>query len=94
MEALKITQELVRASVMKIYNMDADTADRYFRDLWLVAFSFCTLIVTDDCPYSDYEINAMFTEFSLAICKAYKEIPGLLTGDYDRDAIFGELVNK
>ena len=94
MDALKIAQDLMRDSIMRVYNMDADTADKYFRDLWLVAFSFCTLIVTDECPYSDEELSAMFTEFSLSICKAYKEIPGLPTGDYDRDAIFRELVKK
>ena len=79
---------------MRIYRMDAGTADRYFRDLWLVAFSFATLIVTDDCPYTDEEISAVFTEVSLSICKAFKEIPGLPRGDYDRDAIFTELVSK
>ena len=94
MEALKLSQELVRESVMHVYNMDADTADKYFRDMWMMAFSFSTLIVTDDCTYSDEEIGAMFTEVSLAVVKAYKEIPGLPKGEYDRDAIFRELVKK
>lgn len=93
-ETLSISQELVRESIMRIYNMDADTADKYFRDLWLVAHSFASLIVMDDCPYSDEEINSIFTEFSLSICKAYKEIPGLPKGDFDKDKIFKELVNK
>lgn len=93
-EALRLSQELVRESVMQIYHMDASTADRYFRDLWLMAFSFATLIVTNDCPYSDDEIFRIFTEISLAVCKAYKEIPGLPGGSFDRDAIFRELVNK
>ncbi|MBP3230663.1 MAG: TetR/AcrR family transcriptional regulator [Anaerovibrio sp.] len=92
MEALRFSQELVRDSIMNIYNMDAYTADRYFQNLWLVAFSFATLIVTDDCPYTDKEISAIFTEMSLAICKAYKEIPGLSKGEFDRDRIFNELV--
>lgn len=92
-EALELSQNMVRESVMKIYNMDADTADRYFRDLWLVAFSFTTLIVMGECPYSDDEISSIFTEFSISICKAYKEIPGLSTGSFDRDAIFRDLVN-
>ena len=34
------------------------------------------------------------TELSLSICKAYKEIPGLLEGKYDCDAIFKGLVAK
>ena len=91
---LKLSQDMVRDSVMRIYHMDAQTADQYFRDLWLVAFSFCTLIVTGECPYSDEEISTIFTEFSLSIVKAYKEIPGLCEGNFDKDAIFKELVEK
>ena len=94
MEALAFSQELVRDSIMRIYNMDAHTADCYFRDVWLVAFSFATLVVTDDCPCMDEEMLAVGTEISLAVCKAYKEIPGLPEGDYDRDALFTELVKK
>ncbi|MBR3328768.1 MAG: TetR/AcrR family transcriptional regulator [Atopobiaceae bacterium] len=93
MEALALSQDLVRASLMRIYRMDAEQADCYFRDLWLVAFSFATLIVTDDSPYTDEQMSAIFTEFSLAICKAYKEIPGLHRGDFDRDAIFRQLTS-
>ena len=94
MAALRFSQELARDSLMRIYNMDAQTADRYFRDLWLVVFSFATLIVTDDCPYTDAEMSAVLTEVSLSVCKAYKEIPGLSEGNFDRDAIFRELVKK
>ena len=93
-EALKFSQDLARDSLMSIYNMDADTADKYFRDLWLVVFSFATMIVTDDCPYTDEEMSAILSEVSLSVCKAYKEIPGLPEGNYDKDAIFRELVNK
>ena len=93
-EALKFSQDLARESLMRIYNMDAHTADCYFRDIWLAAFSYATLIVTDDCPYTEEEMLAVGTEISLSICKAYKEIPGLPEGKYDRDAIFRELVKK
>ena len=92
MEEMRISQDLVRESVMRIYNMDAATADKFFRDLWLVAYSFTTLIVTGECPYDDNEISALLTEFSVSICKAYKEIPGLPEGNFDKDAVFGELV--
>ena len=92
--ALRFSQDLARDSLMRIYNMDAGTADRYFRDLWLVAFSFATLVVTNDCPYTDEEMLAVGTEISLAVCKAYKEIPGLPQGNYDRDAIFRALVKR
>lgn len=94
MEELRLSQELVRESIMRIYRMDAATADRYFRDLWLVAYSFTMLIVTGECPYTDDEMAAIFTEFSLSIVKAYKEIPGLPEGDFDKEAIFRELVSK
>ena len=93
-EALKFSQDLARESLMRIYNMDAHQADCYFRDLWLISFSYTTLVVTDDCPFTDEEIFAVGTEVSLAVCKADKEIPGLPEGNYDRDAIFRELVKK
>jgi len=94
MEALRFSQDLARESIMRTYRMDAHTADCYFRNMWLAAFSFGTLVVTGDCPYTDEEIFAIGTELSLSICKAYKEIPGLPEGKYDRDAIFKELVAK
>ena len=93
-DALRFSQELARESIMETYNMDARTADCFFRDLWLVAFSYATLIVTDDCPYTEEEMLAVGTEISLSVCKAYKEIPGLAEGKFDRDAIFRALVKK
>lgn len=92
MEALRFSQDLSRESIMRIYHMDARTADCYFRDLWLVVFGFATLIVTDDCPYTDEEMSAVLTEVSLSVCKAYKEIPGLSDGTFDKDASFQKLV--
>ena len=94
MEALKFSQDLARESIMRIYHMEGWMADCYFRDLWLVVFSFATLIVTDSCPYTDEEMSAVLTEVSLSVCKAYKEVPGLPEGRFDRDAIFRALVNK
>ncbi len=94
MEALRFSQDLARESITRIYHMDGETADKYFRDLWLVVFSFATLIVTDDCPYTDEQMSAVLTEVSLSVCKAYKEIPGLPEGNFDRDAIFREMVKK
>ena len=92
MEALAFSQDLVRESIMRIYHMDAHAAECYFRDLWLMAFSFATLIVTDDCPYTDEQMSAVLTEVSLSVCKAYKEIPGLAEGNFDKDALFSALV--
>jgi AcrR family transcriptional regulator len=90
-EALAFSQDLVRDSIMGIYKMDAYEADCYYRNLWLIAFSFCAMIAAGECPYTDEQMSAMFTEVSLAVCRAYKDIPGLPRGDYDRDAIFREL---
>ena len=53
-----------------------------------------TLIVTDDCTYSDREISQILTGFSLSICKALKEVPGFAAGTFDRDAAFRALVSK
>ncbi len=94
MDALKFSQDLARDSIMRTYPMDAHQADCYFRDIWLVSFSFGALIVTGNCPYTYDEIFAIGAEISLSVCKAYKEIPGLPEGTYDRDAVFSELVKK
>ena len=93
-EALRYSQDLARKSLMDIYDMDAHSADCYFRNLWIVAYGFATLVVTDDCPYTDEEMLAVGAEISLSVCRAYKAIPGLPYGDYDRDALFTELVAK
>ena len=93
-EALRYSQDLARPSVMRTYNIDAQTADKYFRSIWLAAFSFAALIVTGDCSFSDEEIFDIGSEISLSLCKAYKEVPGLADGTCDKDAVFRELVKK
>ncbi len=90
--AMQCAQELVRPSLMRIYRMDAKMADNYFRDMWLIAFSFGTLIVTNGCFFSDSQMSQIMSEFSLAICKAYKEIPGFFEGKYDKDAAFRAVI--
>ena len=47
-EALEFSQNLVRGSIMGVYKMDAFEADRYYRDLWLIVFSFCTMIAAGE----------------------------------------------
>ncbi len=93
-DAYTYTKGLVRESIMNMYNMTAAMADSYFRNLWLVAFSFATMIVADDCPFNDEQMASILSEISLSVCKAYKEVPGLPEGSYNRDAIFRELVFK
>ena len=92
MEAMHRSQNLIRESLEKIYHMDADTADRYFRDMWLVVHSLATLIVTGECPYSEKEIGQILTGFSVGLCKAIKEIPGFVEGTFDRDKEFRRLI--
>ncbi len=90
--AMQRSAAAVCPTLMHIYHIDAADADRYFRDLWLVVHSIATLIVTDDCPYTDEEIGQILTGFSVSICKAIKEIPGFTANRFDRDAVFGRLV--
>lgn len=94
MEEMYHSQSLIRESLEHIYNIDAKTADRYFRDMWLVVYSLATLIVTGGCPYSDREISQILTGFSVSLCKAIKEIPEFVEGNFNRDEIFKELVAK
>lgn len=92
--AMRHMQELVRPSLVEIYHISAQEADRYFRDLWLVVHSLATLIVTGDCPYSDREIGQILTGFSISVFKAIKEIPGFTEGTFDRDAAFRGFIHE
>ena len=91
-EEMNASLELVRESMQQTYHIDAKTAERYFRDMWLVAHSLATLIVTGSCPYTDQEIGRILTGFSIGHCMAIKEIPGFVEDNYDKDAIFRELI--
>ena len=94
MEAMRQSQAWLRESLCRIYRMDAGTADRYFRDMWLVTHSLATLIVTGSCPYSDGELSGILTECSVSFCKACKEIPGFGEGKFGRDAVFRKKKKK
>ena len=94
MAALRRTQDLVRESLQRTYHIDALTADRYFRDMWLVAHGLATLVVTGGCSYSEQEMGEILTGFSVGICKAIKEIPGFVENNFDKDDVFRELVKK
>lgn len=94
MDALYHSQDLVRESLQQIYHIDAPTADRYFRDMWLVVHGLATLVVTGDCPYSEEEMGHILTGFSVSLFKSIKEIPGFVENNYDHDAIFRKVVEK
>ena len=88
------SQVAARPSLMSIYKISAEKADRYFRDLWLVVHSLATLIVTECCPYSEGEIAQILTGFSVAVCKAIKEIPDFVSGAFDRDEVFKGIIGE
>lgn len=92
-QAMQQALALIRPSIEQIYRMDAETADWYFRSMWLSVHGLATLIVTGCCPYSDQEISSMLTALSLSLCKAIKELPGLVQNRFDRDAEFCALVS-
>ncbi len=94
MEAMQFTESLVLDSVMDVYDMTDREAKSYFRNMWLLSSSIATLIVTGDCPYSDKEIVKIMSEVSLAVCKAYKEVPGLIDGSADKDEIFRNILGE
>ena len=93
-EMLKFTQDLARDSIMKFYKFDAKTADSLFRNLWLVSSTFTALMVTGESPYTEEEMFAIGREILISLCKGYKEIPGLATGNYDVGKVFSEIIDK
>ena len=88
------SQEELRPLLMNVYHITAGEADRYFRDMWLVGHGIATLCVTGGYPYSDAETEKILTGFCIAVCKAIKEVPGFVSGDFDRDNVFRRLVEK
>ncbi len=94
MEALQLSQDMARESIMRIYKLSANQADCFFRDIWVMALGFATLIVTDDAPYTIEEMLDMGAEVSLSVFRAYKDIPGLSEGEYDREACFREVAER
>ena len=94
MNELNRSQDMAREPLQSIYHIDEVTADRYFRDMWLVVHSLATLIVTGECPYSEEEIGKILTGFSVSIFKAMKEIPGFVNNAYDKDEIFHKLIEE
>ena len=82
----------VGAAMQAFYHLDEAAAERYAFDMLLVAHGLASLIVSGACSYTDEQIRRIFTHYSLALCKAYKEVPGFTDDTYDREAVFGALV--
>ena len=85
---------IVRKPLTEIYHLTTEEADRFLRDMWLVVHSIATLTVTGDCSYSESEISDILTGFSVAVCKAIKEVPGFVSGSFDRNSVFGQLTSE
>lgn len=90
-DVLTRISDRIAPSLVGIYHITPEQARYYFRNLWLVVHSIATLIVSGECPYTGREIGQILTDFSVAVCKAIKEIPGYCEGAYDRDEVFGRL---
>lgn len=88
MAAMRRTQAQVRESLMKTYQIQADEADWYFRNMWLAAHSLATLAVTVGPVYDMDEMTTILAEFSLSLLKAIRTIPGIAAGNVDRNAAF------
>lgn len=84
-DAVKELGATVREPLTRIYSLTAEEADLFFRDMWLVVHSIATLTVSGDCGYGEKEISGILTGFSVAVCKAIKEVPGFVSGTFDRN---------
>ena len=93
MNTLDRARGLVHDCVAQNYLLSDEAADRLIRDMLLVVHSLGTLIVAGGCSYTLDEMGAILTGFCLSLCKAYKEIPGFVENDFDRDAMFTQIIH-
>ena len=91
---MKHAQDVLRPTLMRIYNINENEANRYFRDMWIASHGLATLLVTDSCPYSEEELQKIMTGFSVSILKSIKEIKGFTQNDFDKDTVFRSLTEK
>lgn len=91
---MKNVQRAVRPTLVNVYKISDEQADRLFRDMWIVVHSICSLVVTGTCPYNDDEITKILTGFSLSVCKSLKEIDGFVDDSYDKNAVFGKIIGE
>lgn len=94
LSGMKHAQGMLRPTLMNIYNINENEADRYFRDMWIASHGLATLLVTDSCPYSDTELQKIMTGFSVSILKSIKEVKGFMQNDFDKDKVFRSLTEK
>lgn len=81
-------------SVMKFYEMDEASAKSYLLNMLIVSQGFAAMLVSGSSPFSSEEILKIGSGISFALCKAYKEVPGLATGEVDVRPLFSQLCNR
>lgn len=94
LSGMKHAQDMLRPTLMKIYNINENEANRYFRDMWIASHGLATLLVTGSCPYSEEELQKIMTGFSVSILKSIKEVKGFMQNDFDKDKVFKSLTKK
>ena len=92
--AMKHARDMLRPTLMNIYNINENEADRYFRDMWIASHGLATLQVSGSCPYSEEELQKIMTGFSVSILKSIKEVKGFTQNDFDKDKVFRSLTEK
>lgn len=90
-EAVKMAQESAKTSIMKNYNLDEATAKKYIRNMWLLTSTFATLIVTNNCPYNNEDMEQIMSEVSLSLYLGYKKLKGLADGTFDFKELFSDI---
>ena len=94
LSGMKHAQDMLRPTLMKIYNINENEANRYFRDMWIASHGLATLLVTGSCPYSEEELQKIMTGFSVSLLKSIKEVKGFMQNDFDKDKVFKSLTKK
>lgn len=94
MDEFICSQKMVQECVKDFYRLGDLQTKHFARNMWLVAHSMATLIVAGGGSYTEEEVGAIYVEFALSLCKAFKEVPGLAEGTFDKDEVFGQLLDR
>ena len=94
LSGMKHAQDMLRPTLMKIYNINENEANRYFRDMWIASHGLATLLVTGSCTYSEEELQKIMIGFSVSLLKSIKEVKGFMQNDFDKDKVFKSLTKK
>lgn len=90
-EAVKMALESTKPSIMKNYNLNEATANKFMRNMWLLTTTFATLIVTNNCPYTDEDMEQIMCEVNISLYLGYKKLKGLSDGNFDFKKLFTDI---